>query len=67
MVVLLTLHVSTEQTHLKTSGQCLMCTFRECLYWFLCLGQEKKGERESKGGPLALAGTREYEQSDRNR
>ena len=31
------------------------------------LGQVKKKEEGSKGGPLALAGTREYEQSDRNR
>ena len=31
---------------------------------FLCPGQ---GKRVSKGGPPALAGTREYEQSDRNR
>ena len=37
---------------------------------FLCPGQEtKKGEGGggSKGDPSALAGTREYEQSDRNR
>ena len=34
---------------------------------FLCPGQEKKGVGESKGEIPALAGTREYEQSDRNR
>ena len=37
---------------------------------FLCPGQEKKrggGGGGSKGDPSALAGTREYEQSDRNR
>ena len=33
-----------------------------------CPGQEKKrGGGGSKGGPNALVGTREYEQSDRNR
>ena len=38
-----------------------------CLHRFLCPGQEKKRGGGSKGGPPALAGTREYEQSDRNR
>ena len=35
---------------------------------FLCPGQEKKEEGVRGGGvgPAALAGTREYEQSDRN-
>ena len=33
---------------------------------FLCLGQGKKngGGEGNKGGPPALAGTREYERSD---
>ena len=35
------------------------------IHWFFCPGQVKKGGG-SKGGPPALAGTREYEQSDRN-
>ena len=66
--------------HLVRSGQSgLTCTFRAsccstCLSraqvpafrGFLCLGQEK-GWGGSKGGPPALVGTREYEQSDRNR
>ena len=34
---------------------------------FLCPGQENKKGGGSKGGPPALAGTREYEQSDPNR
>ena len=35
---------------------------------FLCPGQEKKkGGGGGGGGPSALAGTREYEQSNRNR
>ena len=33
---------------------------------FLCTEQEKRGGGGSKGGPPALAGTKEYEQSDRN-
>ena len=34
---------------------------------FFCLGQEKKREREVNRAPSAPAGTREYEQPDRNR
>ena len=34
---------------------------------FLCPGPEKKKGGRSKGGPPALAGTRDYKQSDRNR
>ena len=50
----------------------LLCS--ACLSWaqvlafvgFSVRDREKKGGG-SKGGPAALAGTREYEQSDRNR
>ena len=36
------------------------------LRWFLCPEQEKK-KKGGGGEPPTLAGTREYEQSDRNR
>ena len=39
-------------------------------YWPLPVSLSGTGKRKgggSKGGPAALAGTREYEQSDRNR
>ena len=54
---------------MQVRSECLTCTFRaSCCSFrrFLCPGQEKKGGG-SKGGPPSLAGTREYEQSDRNR
>ena len=40
------------------------CHGQRYLHRFLCPGQEKKGG--SKGISPALAGTREYKQSDRN-
>ena len=46
---------------------CSACLSRSQVSQFLCPGQEKKGGGGNKGGPPALAGTREYEQSDRNR
>ena len=48
------------------SGQCLTCTFRaSCCSARLSRAQVIGGG--SKGGPSVLAGTREYEPSDRNR
>ena len=60
--------------------ECLTCTFRaSCCSARLSRAQvraftgssvqdrKKKGGGGRKGGPPALAGTREYEQSDRNR
>ena len=58
------------------SGQCSTCAFREsCCSAHMSRAQvpgSSVGDRENKGegskwGPPALAGTREYEQSDRNR
>ena len=56
-------------------SECLTCTFRARLSMgtgtglrrFLCPGQGKKGGGTKEGEPPALAGTREYKQSDRNR
>ena len=52
----------------QVRSEYLTCTFRaSCLRRFLYPGQETKGGGGGSKGWPALAGTREYKQSDRGR